>query len=245
MKVAGIIPAAGLGVRMAGGRSAQGAAPPKQLVELEGVPILLWTLRRLASCPRLDRFIVAVRKSARPAVESALAKEDFRDRVALAEGGETRQDSVANALTQVGADAELVLVHDGVRPFISPELVEKVIGAAEETGAAILGLPATDTVKQVEPAGGEHASRITATIPREKIVLAQTPQVFRAELLRQAIERATADGFHGSDEAVLVERLGRTVAVVLGSEQNIKITRPGDLDLARYILSNQNKGMGV
>lgn len=245
MKVAGIIPAAGLGVRMAGGRSAQGVAPPKQLLELEGVPILIWTLRRLASCPRLDRFIVAVRESDRPAVESGLAQEDFRDRVTLAEGGETRQDSVAHALAQVGTDTDLVLVHDAVRPFIAPDLVEKVIGAAAETGAAILGLPATDTVKQVEPAGGEHASRITTTIPREKIVLAQTPQVFRTALLRQAIERATADGFHGSDEAVLVERLGQTVTVVLGSEQNIKITRPGDLDLARYIMSKQNDAMGA
>lgn len=245
MKVAGIIPAAGLGVRMAGGRSAQGVAPPKQLLELEGVPILIWTLRRLASCPRLDRFIVAVRESDRPAVESGLAQEDFRDRVTLAEGGETRQDSVAHALAQVGTDTDLVLVHDAVRPFIAPDLVEKVIGAAAETGAAILGLPATDTVKQVEPAGGEHASRITTTIPRDKIVLAQTPQVFRTALLRQAIERATADGFHGSDEAVLVERLGQTVTVVLGSEQNIKITRPGDLDLARYIMSKQNDAMGA
>ncbi len=245
MKVAGIIPAAGLGVRMAGGRSAQGVAPPKQLLELEGVPILIWTLRRLASCPLLDRFIVAVRESDRPAVESALAQEDFRERVVLVEGGETRQESVAHALAQVETDAELVLVHDAVRPFIVPDLVEKVIGAAAETGAAILGLPATDTVKQVEPAGGEHASRITATIPREKIVLAQTPQVFRTELLRQAIERAAADGFHGSDEAVLVERLGQTVTVVLGSEQNIKITRPGDLDLARYYLSQQKEEVGA
>ena len=241
MKVVGIIPAAGLGIRMAGGRSAQGAAPPKQLLELDGVPILFWTLRRLAACPLIERLIVAVRRNDRAAVGSVLAKENFCERVTLVEGGESRQDSVAKALEQVDSDAELVLVHDAVRPFVEPALVEKVIKAGEETGAAILGLPATDTVKQVEPAGGGHASRITSTIPRDKIVLAQTPQVFRAGWLREAIESATADGFQGSDEAILVERAGRTVTVVLGSERNIKITRPADLELAKFFLSQQQE----
>ena len=242
MKVVGIIPAAGLGVRMAGGRSAQGESPPKQLLELEGVPILVWTLRRLALCEKLVRLIVAVRAADRAAVESRLAAEDYRERVTLVEGGETRQDSVAKGLQEVSEDAELVLVHDAVRPFVDPALVEKVIAAAAETGAAILGLPATDTVKQVGPAGGDHSSRVTSTIPRDRIVLAQTPQVFQTGLLRKAIENAAADGFRASDEALLVERLGHTVTVVMGSERNIKITRPGDLDLARFFLSQQKAG---
>jgi len=146
---------------------------------------------------------------------------------------------VANALRAAPAATALVLVHDAVRPFIELALIERALEAGAETGAAILGWPATDTVKQVEPAGGGHYSRITATLPRERIVLAQTPQVFRYDWLKEAVERAAADGFRGSDEAMLVERLGRTVTVVMGSERNIKITTPADLELARYLLAQE------
>jgi len=240
-KVVGIVPAAGLGVRMAGGKSAQGAAPPKQLLELDGVPILFLTLRRLAACSRIGQIIIAVRAADRVAVESKLKKETYAKRTAVVEGGDSRHDSVSNALRAAPADAELILVHDAVRPFVEPAQLDRVLDAAAETGAAILGLPASDTVKQVEPGTSTHGSRIAATIPRERIVLAQTPQVFRADLLRQAFERASADGFRGSDEAVLVERLGHPVTVVMGSWRNIKITQPADLDLARFLLS-QEKG---
>jgi 2-C-methyl-D-erythritol 4-phosphate cytidylyltransferase len=238
-RIVAIVPAAGLGVRMAGGRSAQGAAPPKQLLELDGVPILVWTLRRLAGCDRLRPVIVAVRPADRAAVEGLLARESYADRVRLVEGGETRQASVANSLREVPSDTDLVLVHDAVRPLVEPALIERVLAAAAETGAAILGLPATDTVKQVEPAGGGHHSRIAVTVPRERIVLAQTPQVFRFDLLRRAVEAAAADGFRASDEAMLVERLGHTVTVVMGSHCNIKITTPADLELARFFLARE------
>lgn len=242
LRVVGIVPAAGLGVRMAGGRSAQGTAPPKQLLNLEGVPILFWTLRRLAADVRFQHLIVAVRASDRHGVEARLAQEDYANRVRVIEGGESRHHSVANALAQVPADTHLVLVHDAVRPFVELALIERAVEAAAETGAAIVGLPATDTLKQVEPSAGGHASRITATIPRERIVLAQTPQVFRLDWLRQAFERATADGFRGSDEAVLVERLGHPVTVVMGSERNIKITKPADLEFARFLLAQERGG---
>ncbi len=238
-RVVALVPAAGLGVRMAGGRSAQGATPPKQLLELEGVPILVWTLRRLAACDRLEEIIVAVRPSDRAAIEARLAGEPYTARVRLVDGGESRQDSVANALQHVPLGAALVLVHDAVRPFAEPALIERVLDAGAETGAAILGLPATDTVKQVEPAGGGHHSRVTATFPREMVVLAQTPQVFRLDWLRQAVESAAADGFRASDEALLVERLGHTVTVVMGSPRNLKITTPADLELARFFLSQE------
>ncbi|HSC77154.1 MAG TPA: 2-C-methyl-D-erythritol 4-phosphate cytidylyltransferase [Candidatus Acidoferrales bacterium] len=240
-KVVALVPAAGLGVRMAGGRSAQGAAPPKQLLELDGVPILFLTLRRLAGCARIERLIVAVRAADRAEVEQRLKKESYAAKASVVEGGESRQDSVANALNAVPAGAELVLVHDAVRPFVEPALIERVLDAAAQTGAAIVGIPATDTVKQAEPGGTSHGPRVTSTIPRERIVLAQTPQVFRAGLLRQAFERAAADGFHGSDEAVLVERLGHPVTVVMGSWRNIKITQPADLALARFLLDSDPK----
>ena len=224
---------------MAGGRSAQGMTPPKQLLELDGVPILFWTLRKLATCARLQQLIVAVRACDRAAVEARLAQEDYAARVSVVEGGESRQESVANALRQVPLGTELVLVHDAVRPFVEPALIEKVIDTAAETGAAILGIPARDTVKQVEPAGGGHGSRIAATLPRERIVLAQTPQVFRTEWLQEALASAARDGFRGSDEAVLVERLGHAITVVQGSESNFKITTPDDLALARFLLAQE------
>ncbi|MBI4466682.1 MAG: 2-C-methyl-D-erythritol 4-phosphate cytidylyltransferase [Acidobacteria bacterium] len=239
MRVVAIIPAAGLGVRMARGRTAQGAAPPKPLLELDAVPILFWTLRKLAACPRIERLIVAVRPADRAGVEARLRQEDYAGRVRVVDGGESRQESVANALEAVPAGADLVLVHDAVRPFVEPALIERVIEAGAETGAAILGLPAADTVKQVEPAAGGHASRITATLPRERIVLAQTPQVFRCQLLKEAMAAAARDGFRASDEAGLVERLGHPVTVVMGSERNLKITTPADLALARLLLSQE------
>ena len=221
---------------MAGGKSAQGTEPPKQLLELDGVPILLWTLRRLASSPRLEKIIVAVRSDDRGQIERLLAGEEYSDRIELTKGGDSRQDSVANALDRIGDEVELVLVHDAVRPFVDTDQIDRVLDIAATEGAAILGLPATDTIKQVDPAGGGRASRITATLPRERIVMAQTPQAFRTAVLREAYAKAAEEGFHGSDEAMLVEHAGHEVAVVLGSPRNIKITRPADIEMARHLL---------
>lgn len=239
LRIVALVPAAGLGVRMAGGRSAKGKTPPKQLLELDGVPILFLTLRRLAAVKRLERIIVALRPGDRSAVEAQLKREGYAARVSVVTGGESRQESVANALEKVPAETDLILVHDAVRPFVEPEVIERVIDAAAETGAAIVGLPATDTIKQVEPAGGGRQSRIAATIPRERLVLAQTPQVFRSALLQEAMAAAQRDGFRASDEAGLVERLGHSVTVVMGSARNIKITTPADLELARFLLAQE------
>jgi 2-C-methyl-D-erythritol 4-phosphate cytidylyltransferase len=239
LRAVALVPAAGQGIRLAAPSGQKPAAPPKQLLELDGVPILFWTLRKLAACARIAGVIVSVRPADRAAVEKLLTGEDYGKRVTLVEGGESRQDSVANALARVPPATDLVLVHDAVRPFVELALVDRVLDAAAQTGAAILGLPATDTLKQVEPAAGNHAARILSTIPRERVVLAQTPQVFRFTLLRDALERAAADGFRGSDEAVLVERLGHPVTVVPGSVRNLKITTAADLDFARFLLAGE------
>jgi len=231
MKVVAIVPAAGLGVRM-------GTEQRKPLLELEGVPILIWTLRKLSTCARIQKLLVAVRKEDWGVVEAWLRQESFANRAELVEGGDYRQDSVANCLARVPADTDVVLVHDAVRPFVAASHIEQVIDAAEEKGAAILALPVTDAVKQIEPEAGRR-THIAATLPRERIVLAQTPQGFRYEVLKEAFARADADGYHGPDEAVLVERLGYEVAVVAGSDRNIKITKPADLELARFLLSQE------
>ena len=153
------------------------------------------------------------------------------------EGGNSRQQSVANALNALDPDTDLVAVHDAVRPFIDLETIDKVIDEAAETGAAIVGLPAVDTVKQVSRGTGRV--RIRATLPRDKLVMAQTPQVFRYDLLKRAFDLAREDGFIGTDEASLVERLDVDVTVVMGSDRNIKITKPGDMDLAHLFLREE------
>jgi 2-C-methyl-D-erythritol 4-phosphate cytidylyltransferase len=135
-----------------------------------------------------------------------------------------------------------VLVHDAVRPFVTVEQITRVIEEARRCHAAILGIPAMDTVKEVKRASlPEDVALITGTIPRERLVMAQTPQVFAAKLLKEAFARAQSDGVNASDEAGLVERLGRDVHVVLGSERNMKITKPADMELARFYLDRETQ----
>ena len=233
MQVFVIIPAAGLGTRMATG-SASGHAP-KQFLELGGKPILTLALHAFLQVEGVHHIFVAVRKNEIERVESQLRENDLSARSSVVEGGDTRQESVRNALKKLTAeDDDIVLVHDAVRPLIDPATIQRTIEAVVRHRAAIVALPAVDTIKQVERTA--DGAIITSTIPRERIVMAQTPQGFRCGLLRRAVEEADADGFAGTDEASLVERLGVEVAVVLGSPRNFKITQPGDLALAEFYL---------
>jgi 2-C-methyl-D-erythritol 4-phosphate cytidylyltransferase len=234
MKVAVILPAAGLGTRMGKGAAEKTGTSRKQFMLLEGSPILMHTVRKFAASKRITEIVVAVRAEDVEWVGGMLSRGFPNGRVRAVEGGNSRQHSVANALNSLDPDTELVAVHDAVRPFIDPETIDKVLDEAIETGAAIVGLPAVDTVKQVSRGTG-HV-RIRATLPRDKLVMAQTPQVFRYDLLRRAFESARADGFIGTDESSLVERLDVEVSVVMGSDRNIKITKPGDMDLAHLFL---------
>lgn len=230
MNVAVIMPAAGLGTRMGRAAAEKTGTSRKQFMLLAGSPILLHTVRKFAASPRVREIVVAVRSEDVAWVEGLLAAEFPGGRARVVEGGDSRQESVENALRSLQPDTDLVAVHDAVRPFIDLETIHKVFDEAAETGAAIVGVVPVDTVKQVSQTTG-HA-RIRATLPREKLVLAQTPQVFRFEVLRRAFETARQDGFIGTDEASLVERLEVEVSVVLGSDRNIKITKPGDMELA-------------
>ena len=233
MQVFAILPAAGLGTRMAGPQ-------PKQFLALNGVPILIHSLRAFAAVPRISAIYVAVRKTEIKRVEAQIKEHGVADRVHVVEGGDNRQESVSNALAALdAAPDDIVLVHDAVRPLIDSAIIERTIDAVALHGAAIVGLPAVDTIKQVERTA--NGALITATIPREFVVLAQTPQGFRHGLLQSAFAEATADGFLGTDEASLVERAGHTVAVVPGSQVNLKITQPGDLELAEFYLRQRNR----
>jgi 2-C-methyl-D-erythritol 4-phosphate cytidylyltransferase len=232
-RITAILPAAGMGTRM-------GGETPKQFLELDGSPILLHTLRRLASCDAITEIILATRADEVQRLEESCRKEKFRQAIRVVKGGSSRQESVAAALEHVGADTELVAVHDAVRPFVTREQVSRVIDEARKCGAAILGIPAMDTVKEVKRGSlPEDVALITGTIPRERIVLAQTPQVFHTKLLKEAFARAAADGDTDPDAAGLVERLGHDVHVVHGTERNIKITKPSDMELARFYLGQE------
>jgi 2-C-methyl-D-erythritol 4-phosphate cytidylyltransferase len=238
MKVTVVIPAAGLGTRMAPAAKAKKPAATKQFAELQGKPILIRTLLKFAMHPEIAEIYVALRKEEIAPFRARLereAPEVLAKKTVLLEGGEHRQHSVANALAQVSAaEEDVILVHDAVRPFVTDEIIHHVIEAAKKHGAAIAGVPAVDTVKQVERT--PEGALIKTTIPREKVVMAQTPQGFQYAVLKKAFDEATADGFIGTDEASLVERSGHPVAVVMGSAQNIKITTPADLELAKFYL---------
>jgi 2-C-methyl-D-erythritol 4-phosphate cytidylyltransferase len=240
MKVVVIIPAAGLGTRMTSAPNAKGrkGTPSKQFAELGGTPILIHTLRQFSAGPEISEIWVALRAGEIGSFRARLEQEGkdiLQKNVQLVEGGEHRQQSVANALAVVSASGDdIILVHDAVRPFVSREIIELVIQAAQKYGAAIAAMPAVDTVKQVERTA--EGALVRATVPREKVVMAQTPQGFRYDVLKKAFDEAAADGFTGTDEASLVERSGHPVAVVMGSPRNIKITTPADLELAEFYL---------
>ncbi|MEO8051608.1 MAG: 2-C-methyl-D-erythritol 4-phosphate cytidylyltransferase [Acidobacteriota bacterium] len=233
MKVSVILPAAGLGTRM--GRERAGTSR-KQFMLLEGAPILVHTTRKFAQCPSVSEIVVALRGEDLEWARGLIQQQHLTKPVRFVEGGDSRQQSVENALASLKSDTDFVAVHDAVRPFIDAELVERVIAEAAQTGAAIVGIVPIDTVKRV------HKNKIRDTLPRENLVLAQTPQVFRFDLLKRAFESARRDGFTGTDEASLVERLDEVeVSVVQGSDRNIKITRPTDMDLARLFLAEETE----
>lgn len=238
MRVTVIIPAAGLGTRMTRSAPEKAGTSRKQFMLLEGSPILIHTIRKFSASPSVQEIVVALRHDDLQWAQELIDQERPSKPVRLVEGGETRQQSVENALASVDPGVtELVAVHDAVRPFIELDTLEKVFAEAEECGAAIVGIVPVDTVKQV------HRNKVRSTIPRERLILTQTPQVFRFHLLKQAFAKAREDQFIGTDESSLVERLEEVeVSVVPGSDRNIKITKPSDMDLARLFLAEELAG---
>jgi len=209
--------------------------PTKQFFEINGTPIIIHTLRIFARNRQITHIVVALRKNEIEPFRKQLEKEGMADKVQVVQGGDHRQQSVANALASLkAAPDDIVLVHDAVRPFVDDEIIANVIREVEKHGAAIAGLPAVDTIKQVDRAA--EGAIITSTIPRERVVQAQTPQGFRYALIKRAFDSAIADGFTGTDEASLVERIGESVWVVMGSARNLKITTPGDMKLAEFLM---------
>ncbi|MFQ5673511.1 MAG: 2-C-methyl-D-erythritol 4-phosphate cytidylyltransferase [Nitrospinales bacterium] len=224
MKICAIIPAAGHGARM-------GKTIPKQFLEFNGKPILRHTLHVFKTCGLFDSLVLVAPPDAMRAAEEECAGIE----IAVVPGGEKRQDSVFQGVRALDADTEIVVVHDGVRPFVSRRMIRESVDAARRFGAAITAIPVNDTVKRASPEGF-----VERTIDRESLWRIQTPQAFQYSLLRQALEQAAADGYYGTDEGALIEHIGKPVKIIRGSELNIKITRPEDLVLGETIAAAGN-----
>lgn len=216
-----------------------GDAVEKQFLNLRGMPILAHTLKVFNQSPEVDGIVLVVAPQQRQALETeVLGPHPCNKLLRIVDGGPERQDSVGNGLQTIPSESELIVVHDGVRPLVKVDLLGAVLKAARHYGAAIAAIPAGDTVKQVEN------QRVVATLERETIWLAQTPQVFHAGLLRRAYEKAAGDGVVLTDDAALVERLGVAVHLVPGSPENIKVTTPSDLVVAEAILAEREGQRG-
>jgi len=210
-----------------------GSAVRKQYLEIRGLPIVAHTLRIFDRCPLVSRIFLAAPQTDFDFCRGRLLSSiDLHTPVDLVPGGEVRQASVWNGLAAMDADTDVVVIHDGVRPFVTPEQVSACIREAATHGACILGIRATDTLKYVSDAG-----LITRTLDRKGIWQAQTPQAFRYALIVEAHARARREGICATDDASLLERMGTGIRIIPGSRNNIKITTPEDLQLAAALLS--------
>lgn len=220
--VSAIIVAAGKGIRMKG-------TMLKQYLDLSGRPVLAHSIMTFDSCGLVDEiFLVIPKKDVEYCQNKILSLLDLNNQINLVCGGAKRQDSVYNGLQAINKNTDTVVIHDGVRPFIQPEELKECILGSKKNGACILGTPASDTLKRVD-----KSDIIETTLSRENIWLAQTPQVFRFDLILKAHETARRDGYVGTDDASLVERLGEDVKIINGGRFNIKITKKEDLAIAK------------
>ena len=228
MKTIAIVPAAGTGERM-------GIDRKKPYLLLNQRPLLYYTLTALDSIPSIAQIIVAVAPGdERFCQQQVLEKFHFNKSIQLIPGGSSRQESVSRLLERVPDDAQLVLIHDGARPLITPELLEQAIAETRVWKATVLAVPVKDTIKSAN-----DTLQIEKTISRERLWAIQTPQTFERSVIQEAHQRASQEGFIGTDDAALVERMGVQVKIVMGSYDNIKITTPEDLIVAEALLKNR------
>lgn len=220
-----IIPAAGQGKRMGAGRN-------KLLLELEGIPIFIYTLRIFEEDDRCSGVILAVNNQEQNEINSLLKKYKINKVIGLVEGGKERQFSVYHGVQALKGDG-IVLVHDAARPFVHQNQIHSLVATAEQHGASVLAVPVKDTVKKA------IGNKVIETVERSSLWAIQTPQAFRMSLLKEAHEKAYNENYLGTDDASLVERLGQDVIIVEGNYDNIKLTTPEDLFFAETIIRKQ------
>ncbi len=215
-----------------------GGPVPKQFLSIGGLPLVVHSLRALQASSVIDGIVLAVPQADVDYCQSDIVDAHRFTKVwKVVAGGEERQDSVRHALAVVDDQVEIVVVHDAVRPFLTEQMLEEVVRAARANGAAIIALPMRDTVKQVRP---DHV--IERTVDRRPLWLAQTPQAFRRDWLQEAHRKAQGEGIAATDDAYLLEWMGRSVTVVEGSGENIKVTRPEDMVIGEAIFASRQTG---
>ena len=232
MKAAAIITAGGTGKRF----GAEGEDKlPKQFIPLSGKPIILYSLESFERSKSISEIVVVVPEEWVDHTQNEIINRHNISKVTeVISGGSERQQSVEKGFKSISSDAEIVVIHDGVRPFAIVDLIEEVITAAKESDGAIAAYPSTDTIKR-----SDSKQFIEDTVARETIWLAQTPQAFKYDILNMAFEKASEDGYLGTDEAALVERIGKDVKLVKSSRYNIKITTPQDIEFGEYIIKSE------
>lgn len=223
-----VILAAGLGKRMQAGHN-------KQFIEICGQSVLTHTLTVFAQIPEIAKIVLVVRAGEEETCRNMIP-EIAENKTVLAIGGKERQDSVHNGIRAITWECEYILIHDGARPLVTEEVIRRTLLAAQNSGAAICAVPVKDTIKQADSDGN-----VLATIPRESLWAVQTPQVFRADLIRRAYENAYVHNHYGTDDASLVEYLGEKIKIVTGDYENIKITTPEDIPTAEQILQKRQQ----
>jgi len=228
--LAAIIAAGGSGSRI-------GGEVPKQFLHVGGRPILVRAIQAITALDGIVQVVIALPEEHIPLAEDMLSCWTWPVPVVCIPGGATRQESVRRGVLRAPADVDLLLVHDAVRPFCDRGMLQRIVEAALRTGGAVPGIPATETIQRVS-----RRRRVLKTPPREELYAIQTPQCFRAAVLRSALERAAREGFEGTDESSAVRRAGHPVAVVDGSPENIKITRPLDLAIAENLAGGGGTG---
>lgn len=230
MKVVAIIPSAGRGKRMA-------HTIPKHYVRLEDKPILAYTVEAFEKCPDINHVLLVIRSGEEEyCLKEVVEKYKFMKVLKIVIGGERRQDSVYNGIKELDDDTDIVVVHDGVRPFVPPDLISETIKLAMYVDGVVAAIPVKDTIKEVNKEGF-----IKNTPSRESLWYAQTPQTFKKRIIEEAFIKAYSDNFYGTDESSLVERIGGKVKIIEASPENIKITTKEDLLLAEFILRIRKK----
>jgi 2-C-methyl-D-erythritol 4-phosphate cytidylyltransferase len=228
MKADAVIVSAGKGLRFMEGKK-------KQFHSLGGKPILAHTLDKFEACPLIRSILLVVgQEDMDYCLKEIIEKYKFQKVSQIVPGGKRRQESVKNGIDALPKDADIVAIHDGVRPFVTKAMIEDTIRSAARVGAVVLAMPVKDTIKVSNPDG-----TVLKTLDRESLWQIQTPQTFRVNVIKEAYYRAAEDGYVGTDDASLVERLGVKVHILPGSYTNIKITTPEDLSLANLFLKTE------